>query len=207
MLNIALPKGRLGRQVYGLLARAGCRCDGVAEDSRRLIFENPEAGVRYFLVKPTDVATYVARGAADVGVAGKDTILESGAEVYELLDLGVGRCRMAIAARNGFTDGRAGPLRVATKYPRIARAHFQREGREIELITLHGSIELAPLLGLSDVIVDIVETGTTLRENDLSVVSSIMDISARLIAGRASYRFHEAELKALTGKLSEVCRA
>ena len=178
----------------------------MAEDSRRLIFENPEAGVRYFLVKPTDVATYVARGAADVGVAGKDTILESGAEVYELLDLGVGRCRMAIAARNGFTDGRAGPLRVATKYPRIARAHFQREGREIELITLHGSIELAPLLGLSDVIVDIVETGTTLRENGLSVVSTIMDVSARLIAARASYRFHETELTALTQRLSEVCR-
>ena len=136
-------------------------------------------------------------------MAGKDTILESRAEVYELLDLGVGRCRMAIAAKNGFSDPGAGPLRVATKYPNIARAHFQREGREIEIIELHGSIELAPLLGLSDVIVDIVETGTTASgENDLSVVSSIMDISARLIAGRASYRFHEAELKALTGKLS-----
>ena len=206
MLNIALPKGRLGRCVYGLLEQVGYCCDGVADDSRKLVFENPDAGVRYFLVKPTDVVTYVARGAADLGVAGTDTILESRAEVYELLDLGVGRCRMAIAARNGFTDGRAGPLRVATKYPRIARAHFQREGREIELITLHGSIELAPLLGLSDVIVDIVETGTTLRENGLSVVSTIMDVSARLIAARASYRFHEAELTALTQRLSEVCR-
>jgi ATP phosphoribosyltransferase len=205
MLNIALPKGRLGRHVYGLLERVGYRCDGVADDSRRLIFENPAAGVRYFLVKPTDVATYVARGAADVGVAGKDSILESGAEVYELLDLGVGCCRMAIAAQNGFSDDRSGPLRVATKYPNIARAYFQQEGREIELITLHGSIELAPLLGLSDVIVDIVETGTTLRENDLSVISTIMEISARLIAGRASYRFHEAELAALTKRLSEAC--
>ena len=207
MLNIALPKGRLGRCVYGLLEQVGYCCDGVADDSRKLVFENPDAGVRYFLVKPTDVVTYVARGAADLAMAGKDTSLESRAEVYEMLDLGVGRCRMAIAAKNGFSDPGVGPLRVATKYPNIARAHFQREGREIEIIELHGSIELAPLLGLSDVIVDIVETGTTLRENDLSVVSSIMDISARLIAGRASYRFHEAELKALTGKLSEVCRA
>ena len=190
-----------------MFADAGYECPAVLSNSRKLIFENPEKGVRYFWVKPSDVAIYVECGAADLGAAGKDIIEEYDPDIYELLDLGVGRCRMAIAAKNGFSDPGAGPLRVATKYPNIARAHFQREGREIEIIELHGSIELAPLLGLSDVIVDIVETGTTLRENDLSVVSSIMDISARLIAGRASYRFHEAELKALTGKLSEVCRA
>jgi ATP phosphoribosyltransferase regulatory subunit len=201
MLSVALPKGRLGDQVYRLLAEVGYACPAVLEDNRKLVLEDAGTGVRYFLVKPADVATYVARGAADVGVAGKDTLLEDGADVYELLDLGIGRCRMAVAAPVGAEEDKSAALRVATKYPNITRAYYKRLGRDIELINLHGSIELAPLLGLSDVIVDIVETGKTLRENDLAVIGEVMDISARFIANRASYRFKQAEITQMTERL------
>lgn len=206
MINIALPKGRLGDKVYGMLAKAGYEYPALLEDNRKLVFENAETGVRYFLVKPADVATYVARGAADAGVAGKDTLAEDGADVYELLDLGVGRCRMAVAAPVGFDDDRNAVLRVATKYPNITRAYYKRQSRDIEIIALHGSIELAPLLGLSDVIVDIVESGKTLRENDLAVRAEIMDISARFIANRASYRFKQQEITKMAEKLMEASK-
>jgi ATP phosphoribosyltransferase len=152
------------------------------------------------------VATYVARGAADVGVAGKDTLIEDGADVYELLDLGIGRCRMVVAAPEGFEDDRSAVLRVATKYPNTTRAYYKRIGRDIEIIKLHGSIELAPILGLSDVIVDIVETGKTLRENNLAVTGEIIDISARFVANRASYRFKQAEITRMTESLVEVTK-
>lgn len=205
-MSIALPKGRLGDKVYEMLAGAGYACPAMAEDNRRLVLEDADAGIRYFLVKPADVATYVARGAADVGVAGKDTLEEDGADVYELLDLGIGRCRMVVAGPVGFEDDRRSALRVATKYPNITRLYYKRHSRDIEIIKLHGSIELAPLLGLSDVIVDIVETGTTLRENSLAVVSEIMDISARFIANRASYRFKQPEIAKMTGRLMEASK-
>lgn len=206
MLNVALPKGRLGDKVYRLFKAAGYDCAAMEQDDRRLVLTDEKGDMSYLLVKPSDVAIYVEHGAADVGVVGKDVLLEGGSDVYELLDLGFGKCRMAEAAPVGFREDRQRPLRVATKYPAIARRFYAAQSREIEIIKLNGSIELAPLLGLSDVIVDIVETGTTLRENGLSVVSTIMDVSARLIAARASYRFHEAELTALTQRLSEVCR-
>ena len=169
-LNIALPKGRLGEKVYAMFEKAGFPCDGIKENSRKLIFENEELGVRYFWVKPSDVAIYVERGAADIGVAGKDILLEYEPEIYELLDLGMGKCRMAVAAKASFRDDPRRKLRVATKFSSIARQHYLSKGRDIDIIRLNGSIELAPILGLSDVIVDIVETGTTLKENDLAVV-------------------------------------
>ena len=194
MLNIALPKGRLGEKVYAMFARAGFECPAVLENSRKLIFENEEAGVRYFWVKPSDVAIYVERGAADVGVAGKDILLEYRPDVYELLDLNVGKCRMAVAAPEGYTDSNHRTLRVATKFARIARDYYAGLGRDIDIIHLNGSIEIAPILGLSDVIVDIVETGNTLRENNLSVIEEIFQISARLIANKASYRFKYGEI-------------
>lgn len=206
MISVALPKGRLGNQVYRMLAAAGYDCPELLEDSRKLVFENESLGLRYFLVKPSDVATYVARGAADVGVAGKDTLIEDGADVYELLDLGIGRCRMVVAAPEGFEDDRSAVLRVATKYPNTTRAYYKRIGRDIEIIKLHGSIELAPILGLSDVIVDIVETGKTLRENNLAVTGEIIDISARFVANRASYRFKQAEITRMTESLVEVTK-
>ena len=187
-IDIALPKGRLGEQVYGMFERSGCGCPGIREDSRKLVFENEENGLRFFWVKPSDVAIYVERGAADMGVAGKDILLEYSPDVYELCDLGIGRCRMCVAGREEQWR-RTGTLRVATKFPNIATRYFSGQGRAIDIIKLNGSIELAPIIGLSDVIVDIVETGTTLRENDLCVLETILPISARLIANKASFKF------------------
>ena len=199
-IDIALPKGRLGEQVYDMFERAGCGCPGIKEDSRKLIFENPETGMRFFWVKPSDVAIYVERGAADIGVAGRDILLEYSPDVYELLDLGIGRCRMCVAGKAEQRRG-AETLRVATKFPNIATRYFQGRGRAIDIIKLNGSIELAPIIGLSDVIVDIVETGTTLRENGLRVVTEFMPISARFIANKASYQFKHAEMDTMLEKL------
>ena len=204
MLNVALPKGRLGDKVYSLLSAAGYGCGGDYNDSRRLVVENPEAGIRYFLVKPSDVAIYVAHGAADIGIVGKDILAEAKADVYELMDTGLGKCRMCVAARTDFVDEPGRSLRVATKFVNIAKAYYASQGRDIDIIKLNGSIELAPLLGLSDVIVDIVETGTTLRENDLKVVTEFMPVSARFIANKASYQFKKREIDAITRCLSEV---
>lgn len=189
MINIALPKGRLGDAVYRRFAKIGFGCPSIEEDNRKLVFESPEHGVRYLLVKPSDVAIYVEHGAADIGVVGKDILMESAPDVYELLDLLLGKCTVAVAAKNGWKEDVSMPLRVATKYPNIARRHYSGQNREIEIIKLNGSIELAPILGLSDVIVDIVETGTTLKENDLAVFAEITKSSARLIANKSSYQF------------------
>ena len=189
MLNVALPKGRLGEKVYDMFSRAGFECPSIKENSRKLIFENEECGVRYFWVKPSDVAIYVERGAADIGVAGKDILLEYRPDVYELFDLDIGKCRMAVAAKKDFRDDTQKTLKVATKFANIAKDYYTSLGRDIDIIHLNGSIEIAPILGLSDVIVDIVETGTTLKENDLEVIETITDISARLIANKASFKF------------------
>ncbi len=194
MLNIALPKGRLGEQVYQILEEAGYPCPSIREENRKLVFENPQAGVRYFWVKPSDVAIYVERAAADIGIAGKDILLEYQPEVYELADLGVGKCRMCVAGKKGSREVRDQILRVATKFPKIAKNYYSALSRDIDIIKLHGSIELAPLLGLSDVIVDIVETGTTLLENNLEVKETIVPISARLIANKVSYKFKHEEI-------------
>ena len=206
MINIALPKGRLGERVYRILEQVGYPCPSVLEDNRKLIFENPEAGVRYFWVKPSDVAIYVERAAADVGIAGKDVLLEYQPEVYELADLGIGKCRMCAAGRRGFRDRRDQTLRVATKFPKIAKGYYSAQSRDIDIIKLHGSIELAPLVGLSDVIVDLVETGKTLQENDLEVIETIVPISARLIANKVSYKFKYQEITALCSQVDELCR-
>lgn len=205
MLNVALPKGRLGDKVYKMLESIGYACPEILEDTRKLIFESQENNVRYFLVKPSDVAIYVEHGAADIGVCGKDILLESGADVYELLDLGFGKCRMAVAAMNGFREDYTRPLKVATKFPTIAKQHYLSQNREIEVIKLYGSIELAPILGLSDVIVDIVETGKTLVENGLSVKETIVPISARLIANKTSYKFLGDEINKISNELKKTC--
>ena len=200
-INIALPKGRLGDKVYNLLAGVGYGCPEDYNATRKLVVENPAAGIRYFLVKPSDVAIYVEHGAADVGIVGKDILNEAGADVYELLDTGLGRCRMCVAAPADYQDDPSRPVRVATKFVNIAKAYYASLGRDIEIIKLNGSIELAPILGLSDVIVDIVETGTTLRENGLKVVTEFMPISARFIANKASYSFKHPEIEAMLAKL------
>lgn len=199
-LNIALPKGRLGEKAYDMFQKAGFPCPEVLNPGRRLILENTDAGVRYFWVKPSDVAIYVERGAADIGVCGKDTLEEQAPDVYELMDLGIGRCRMAVAAPGGFTDDRSRTLRVATKFSNVAENHYRKAGRDIDIIHLNGSVEIAPIIGLADVIVDIVETGTTLRENGLEVIETVFPISARLIANKSGYKFkHEAVRRLLDG--------
>ena len=207
MLNIALPKGRLGEKVYGMFERAGFECPSIHEENRKLFFENEALGLRYFWVKPSDVAIYVARGAADIGVAGKDILLEYRPDVYELLDLNVGKCRMCVAGPKDFKDDPARTLRVATKFSHIATDYYTAIGRDIDVIGLNGSIELAPILGLSDVIVDIVETGTTLKENDLAVLETIVPISARLIANKASFVFYKDRIEELTRALAKEATA
>ena len=203
MLNIALPKGRLGEKAYAMFEKAGFPCPAIWESNRKLIFENEELGLRYFWVKPSDVAIYVERGAADIGIAGKDILLEYEPEVYELLDLKMGKCRMAVAARNGFRDDPRRTLRVATKFANIAGSYYLSKGRDIDIIHLNGSIELAPILGLSDVIVDIVETGKTLYENNLDVLETIVPISARLIANMASMKFKAERIECIRRGLAE----
>ncbi len=198
MLNIALPKGRLGEKVYDMFERSGFDCPSIKEKNRKLIFENPDRQIRFFWVKPSDVSIYVERGAADLGVAGKDILLEYAPDVYELLDLKLGKCRMAVAAKKETNPDEIKTLRVATKFVNIASDYYTKLGRDIDIIKLNGSIELAPILGLSDVIVDIVETGTTLKENDLEVKTTILPISARLIANKASFRFLNREIETIT---------
>jgi ATP phosphoribosyltransferase len=203
MINIALPKGRLGEKVYDMFERAGYECPSIKENSRKLIFENEECGVRYFWVKPSDVSIYVERGAADIGVAGKDILLEYSPDVYELLDLGIGKCRMAVAAKSDFRDDSQKTLKVATKFVNVAKKHYAGKCRDIDIIKLNGSIEIAPILALSDVIVDIVETGTTLKENNLEVIETVFPISARLIANKSSFKFKTEEIE----KIAESIKA
>ena len=204
MINVALPKGRLGDKAYAVLERAGYPCPAMKEDNRRLTFENEELGVRYFLVKPSDVAIYVERGAADIGICGKDILLEQRPDVYEMLALGMGRCRMCVAGPQDFRDDPARTLRVATKFPTIARGYYSAQSRDIELIHLNGSIELAPLVGLSDVIVDIVETGKTLYENGLAPLEDIVPISARLVANKSSFKFKGEALRTLCAQVERT---
>ncbi len=206
MLDIALPKGRLGEKVYSMFEAAGFECPSIHEENRKLIFENSELGIRYFWVKPSDVAIYVERGAADIGVAGKDILLEYGPDVYELLDLNIGKCRMAVAAKKDFHDNTDTTLKVATKFSNIAEKFYREKCRDIDIIHLNGSIELAPILGLSDVIVDIVETGKTLYENNLEPIETILPISARLIANKASYQFKGEVIEKIKKGLSEQVR-
>ncbi len=204
MLNVALPKGRLGEKVYAMFEEAGFECPSIKENNRKLIFENEEKGIRYFWVKPSDVAIYVEHGAADIGVAGKDILLEYEPDIYELLDLDIGKCRMAVAGKKDFRDNTQKTLRVATKFTNIAKNYYASVGREIDIIHLNGSIEIAPILGLSDVIVDIVETGTTLKENNLEVLEEIVPISARLIANKASFKFKNEQIEKILKSMT--CR-
>lgn len=201
MINIALPKGRLGDSVYKSLEKIGYECPEMLSDSRKLVFENSEKGVRYILVKPSDVAVYVEHGVADIGIVGYDVISENEPDVFELFDLDIGKCNLAVAAPKGVRDDNRETLRVATKYPNVAKRYYSKINREIEIIELHGSIELAPIIGLSDVIVDIVETGTTLRENGLEVCTVIEGSSARLIANKSSYQFKRDSIEEIISGL------
>ncbi|OON93184.1 MAG: ATP phosphoribosyltransferase [Candidatus Epulonipiscioides saccharophilum] len=203
MIEVALPKGRLGEKVYKMFKDIGINAKEIESNTRKLFFEDAENDIRFYLIKPSDVAVYVERGAVDIGIAGKDTLVESEADIYELMDLEIGKCNMCVCSPNGFTDTREGNiLKIATKYPKIAHAYYGQ--REIDIIKLNGSIELAPLIGLSHVIVDIVETGSTLRENNLKVDDIILPISARLIASKSRYSFNKDKIDALINQLSTL---
>ncbi len=206
MINVALPKGRLGEKVYDMFEKSGFPCPSIKEPSRKLIFENNEVGVRYFWVKPSDVAIYVERGAADIGVAGKDILLEYEPDVYELVDMKMGKCVMAVAAKKDYRDDTSRTLRVATKFSNIARKFYATKCRDIDIIHLNGSIEIAPIRGLSDVIVDIVETGKTLLENDLEPKETIVPISARLIANKTAYKFKQSQIDRIKTAMEQLVR-
>ena len=199
MIKIALPKGRLGDKVLAQFEAAGYTCPEIHTPSRKLVFSTDE--VSYFFVKPSDVPIYVERGVADIGVAGSDILMEYEPDVYSLLDLGIGICRICVAAKSEFQDDYECPLRVATKFRNVASKYYGSLGRTIDIIKLNGSIELAPILGLSDVIVDIVETGTTLKENGLVVKQEIAPVSARLIANKTAYKFNSQQINQLQNKL------
>jgi len=208
-LTFALPKGRILRDTLELLDRCGVACSHVLDDSRKLIYDVP--GFRFLVVRSQDVATYVEHGAADLGVVGKDVLLEQAPEVYEPLDLGFGYCRLVVAApAAGVASGSGAKLsrtRVATKYPRLTEAHYRQKGVQVEIIKLYGSIELSPLVGLSDQIVDLVSTGETLRQNGLGEVETILESTCRLIVNRASMKTRTAPITALVQALQRQLAA
>lgn len=198
MLHIALAKGRVADQVMVFLQEAGITFPEYSVDSRKLIFTDIEDTIKVTLVKSPDVPVYVELGAADVGIVGKDVLLENVYDVYEIYNLNVGKCRMAVAGIEGKSLPQGRRLIVGTKYPRITKNYFNDLRRDVDIVKLNGSVELAPLVGLSDVIVDIVETGTTLKENGLEVITYFMDISTRMIANTASFKLKQKEIQALT---------
>ena len=206
MLTIALSKGRLADQTLDLMEKAGYDVTAAREKSRKLILEDQAAGLRFILAKPSDVPTYVEYGAADIGVVGKDTLLEEGRQLYEVLDLGLGRCRMCVAGPASLKDklDEIPNKRVGTKYPNITRNYFEGVKKEsVEIIKLNGSVELAPLTGLAEVIVDIVESGRTLYENGLDVLETVAEISARLVVNRVSMKMKSEQIKPMIEKIKE----
>lgn len=206
MLNIALPKGRLGDQVYEMLNEAGYSCPAYNDKNRELVIESAAAGIRYLLVKPSDVAVYVEHHAADVGIVGKDILMENDPDVYELVDLDIGKCRMSVAAPAGYVEDKDNTLRVATKFVNAAKKHYAAKNRDVEIIKLNGSIELGPIRGLSHVIVDIVETGNTLKANNLEVIEQFQDVSARFIANKSSFKFQNNIITDIANKLAETVK-
>ncbi|GAK42850.1 ATP phosphoribosyltransferase [Paenibacillus urinalis] len=205
ILKVAMPKGRIYKKASELFRAAGIAIPADIDESRKLVIPLPEAQLEFIMAKPVDVPTYVEYGAADIGIVGKDVLLEENKDVYELLDLGIARCRMSVI---GLPDWEPGiRQRVATKYPNVASQYFREQGQQVEVIKLNGSIELAPLIGLADRIVDMVETGQTLRENGLIEFESMFEITSRLIANRVSYRMKNAQIQSLCDALQKVTAA
>ena len=202
-INIALPKGRLLKKVYDLFKKIGYENKELLEDNRKLVFENK--GIRYLIVKPSDVGIYVEKGVADIGIVGKDILLENSHDIYELLDLKFGKCKICIASIKDYKEDIERRLRVATKYINVSKKYFNSINRDVEIIKLNGSVELAPILNLSDVIIDIVETGSTLKENNLIVIKDIVDyISSRLIVNKVSFKFKNNLITEIVKNIEEV---
>ncbi len=205
VITFALAKGRLAEQAFTLLEQLGINCSEPRNPGRQLVLWDRKSYVRFILVKPSDVPTYVDHGAADIGVVGKDTLLESGRPLYEVLDLTFGKCRLCIAGyANAQPSATRATFRVATKYPNIARSYYGAKGRAIEIIELHGSVELGPVIGLSDVILDIVESGSTLRANGLSVLEEVCGVSARLVVNRVSMKTKRERIRQIIDGLSAL---
>lgn len=202
ILKVAMPKGRIYNKAAELFRQAGLPIPEDGEASRKLVISLPEAGMEFILAKPVDVPTYVEYGVADIGIVGKDVLLEEDRDVYELLDLGIARCRMSIIGLPNWQPGIQ--QRVATKYPNVASRYFREQGQQVEVVKLNGSIELAPLIGLADRIVDMVETGQTLKDNGLVEMKSIFGITSRLVANRVSYRMKNEEIQQLCDRLQAV---
>lgn len=200
-IKIALAKGRLARKSFELFNELGIYNQPFDKDTRKLIFSDND--VEIVLVKAGDVPTYVERGAVDIGIVGKDTLLQEEADIYEIMDLGFGKCKMAVAAPNGFERKKDKKLRVASKYTKIARDYYLSKNEQVDIIYLSGSVELAPIVGLSDVIVDIVQTGATLKENGLEVIEDVCPISARFVANKVSFKTKSKKIKEIIGKLQE----
>ena len=202
-INIALPKGRLLKKVYDLFKKIGYENKELLEDNRKLVFENK--GIRYLIVKPSDVGIYVEKGVADIGILGKDILLENSHDIYELLDLKFGKCKICMASIKDYKEDIERRLRVATKYINVSKKYFDSINRDVEIIKLNGSVELAPILNLSDVIIDIVETGSTLKENNLIVIKDIVDyISSRLIVNKVSFKFKNSLITEIVKNIEEV---
>ena len=205
MVTFALAKGRLADKAIEILEKAGVDCSDISSESRKLVFTDPTGNYRFLMVKPSDVPTYVDRGVADIGVVGKDTLMEANLPLYEMLDLGFGKCKLAIAGyANPNTTNRLHNKRVATKYVNIARNYFSAKNETIDIIKLNGSVELGPLVGLSDVILDIVESGSTLKANGLSVLEEICPISARLVVNKVSLKTKRAEILSVIDGMQAV---
>lgn len=207
-ITLALAKGRLAEQTFDLLEKMGVDCSEPRNPGRQLVLWDKKNNIRFILVKPSDVPTYVDHGVADLGVVGKDTLMEAGRPLYEVLDLTFGRCKLCIAGYAGHRENSVthATFRVATKYPTIARSYYGEQGRTIEIIELHGSVELGPVIGLSDVILDIVESGSTLRANGLTVLEDVCDVSARLVCNRVSLKTKRDRIRALIDGLEEQVR-
>lgn len=205
IIKVAMPKGRIYKKASALFREAGIQIPTDVDESRKLVIPLPEIGMEFILAKPVDVPTYVEYGVADIGIVGKDVLMEENRDVYELLDLGIARCRMSVIALPDWKPGIH--QRVATKYPNVASQYFREHGQQVEVIKLNGSIELAPLIGLADRIVDMVETGQTLRENGLVELESIFEITSRLVANRVSYRMKNAEIQAVCDALERAISA
>ena len=204
MITIATPRGRLLEETVELFGKASMDITEIIKDTRKLIFEFEEAGMRLLIVRPTDVTSYVEYGAADCGIVGKDTLMEQDCNLYEPLDLRIGECKMVVAAPKGFEKSGKTSLRIATKYPRIASDFYNKKGISTEVIKLYGSVELAPIIGLCDAIVDLTATGETLKKNDLEIVEVVAEVSAKLIVNKVSMKIKSREIKELIVKLEEA---
>ena len=204
MITIAAARGRLLEETVELFERASIDITGIVRDPRRLIFDFEESGLKFLVVRPTDVPSYVEYGAADCGIVGRDTLMEQDCRLYEPLDLRIGKCRMVVAAPKNFSRRSRSPLRIASKYPKIAGDFYNRRGISAEVIKLYGSVELAPIIGLADAIVDLTASGETLRKNDLEIVETITDVSAKLIVNKVSMKIKSKEIKNLIARLERA---